>query len=345
MPESELLMPGWRSGRRQVNGLWLHVVEAGPRDGPLLVLLHGFPEFWWAWRHQIAPLAEAGFHVAAPDLRGYNLSDAPRGIGSYRLDLLVADVLALADGLGAGRFDLVGHDWGGVIAWATAARHPDRIGRLVVLDAPNPDLLGQALKHPTQALRSSYAAFFQLPLLPEALLGAFGFAGLRALMRGSARPDSFRPGDLDRYAAAWGQPGRLGAMLNYYRALRQRRRPPGARAHPARDAGAVGGKGRGAGTPCRPRRRGAVRRRAASGPARHDPLAASRGAGARHGRDPGLPEGAFVKDGRPRPGARSHRGPTRLSPRMRRMWCVPTKAGSSFSTSAIAAIASTPPGA
>lgn len=225
MPESELLMPGWRSGRRQVNGLSLHVVEAGPRDGPLLVLLHGFPEFWWAWRHQIAPLAEAGFHVAAPDLRGYNLSDAPRGIGSYRLDLLVADVLALADGLGAGRFDLVGHDWGGVVAWATAARHPDRIGRLVVLDAPNPDLLGQALRHPTQALRSSYAAFFQLPLLPEALLGAFGFAGLRALMRGSARPDSFRPGDLDRYAAAWGQPGRLGAMLNYYRALRQRRRP------------------------------------------------------------------------------------------------------------------------
>ena len=230
MSDSELLAPGWRSGSRQVNGLSLHVVEAGPGTGPLLILLHGFPEFWWAWRHQITPLAEAGFHVVAPDMRGYNLSDAPRGIGSYHLDLLVADVEALADSFGADRFDLVGHDWGGVIAWATAARHPGRIGRLVVLDAPNPDLLGRALRHPTQALRSSYAALFQLPLLPEALLSPLGFAGLRAMMRGSARSDTFRPGDLDRYATAWARPGRLGAMLNYYRALRRRRRP----AEPAR---------------------------------------------------------------------------------------------------------------
>ena len=230
MSDSGLLAPGWRPGRRQVNGLSLHVVEAGPETGPLLVLLHGFPEFWWAWRHQITPLAEAGFHVVVPDLRGYNLSDAPRGIATYHLELLVADVLALADSFGADRFDLVGHDWGGVIAWATAARHPGRIGRLVILDAPNPDLLGRALRHPTQALRSSYAALFQLPLLPEAMLRPLGFAGLRAMMRGSARPDTFRPGDLDRYATAWGQPGRLSAMLNYYRALRRRRRP----AEPAR---------------------------------------------------------------------------------------------------------------
>ena len=115
MSDSGFLAPGWCSGRRRVNGLSLHVVEAGPETGPLLVLLHGFPEFWWAWRHQITPLAEAGFHVVVPDLRGYNLSDAPRGIGSYHLDLLVADVLALADGFGTDRFDLVGHDWGGVI--------------------------------------------------------------------------------------------------------------------------------------------------------------------------------------------------------------------------------------
>ena len=230
MPDSDILRPGWRAGRRQADGLSLHVVEAGPETGPLLILLHGFPEFWWAWRHQITPLAEAGFHVVVPDLRGYNLSDAPRGIASYHLDLLVADVLALADSFGADRFDLVGHDWGGVIAWATAARHPGRIGRLVILDAPNPDLLGRALRHPTQALRSSYAALFQLPLLPEAMLRPLGFAGLRAMMRGSARPDTFRLGELDRYATAWGQPGRLSAMLNYYRALRRRRRP----AEPAR---------------------------------------------------------------------------------------------------------------
>lgn len=225
-----MLKPGWREEQRQVNGLSLHVVEAGPEDGPLVILLHGFPEFWWAWRHQIGPLAEQGFHVVAPDLRGYNLSDAPRRIADYRLDILVADVLALADSFGAARFDLVAHDWGGVVAWATAATHPDRIGRLIVMDAPHPDLPArQILRHPTQALRSSYVAFFQLPWLPELLLGSRDFAGLRAMMKGSARRGTFTPAALNRYAEAWGRPGRLRAMLNWYRALRHRRAPPAPR--------------------------------------------------------------------------------------------------------------------
>ena len=168
---------GWTGLRHAVNGLSLHVVEAGPADGPLLVLLHGFPEFWWAWRHQITPLAQQGYHVVVPDMRGYNLSDAPQDVASYDLDRLVADVVALADRHGAGRFHLVGHDWGGIVAWATAARHPDRLGRLVVMDAPHPDLWSrQILKHPTQALRSSYVAYFQTPRIPELTLGAFGFA-------------------------------------------------------------------------------------------------------------------------------------------------------------------------
>src|ERR1700712_1219392 len=107
-----LLQPGWTEGVRQVNGLSLHVVEAGPVDGPLLILLHGFPEFWWAWRNQITPLAEQGYHVVAPDMRGYNESEAPQEIAAYHLDTLVADVIALADGYGAGRFRLVGQDWG-----------------------------------------------------------------------------------------------------------------------------------------------------------------------------------------------------------------------------------------
>src|SRR4051812_16948218 len=172
-----LLQPGWTSGMRAVNGLSLHLVEAGPADGPLLILLHGFPEFWWAWRHQITPLAEQGYRVVAPDMRGYNQSDAPQDVASYRLDVLVADVLALADGFGAGRFRLVGHDWGGIVAWAVGASHPERLERLVVMGAPHPDLWArQALKHPTQALRSTYVALFQLPWLPEATLGALGFA-------------------------------------------------------------------------------------------------------------------------------------------------------------------------
>lgn len=217
---------GWTAGTRRVNGLLLHVVEAGPANGPLLILLHGFPEFWWGWRRQITPLAEQGYRVVVPDMRGYNRSEAPRDVAAYALDTLVADVAALADSYGADRFRLVGHDWGGIVAWGTGARHPGRLERLVVMDAPHPDLwASQMLKHPTQALRSTYVAFFQLPWLPEAALGARGFAGLRAAVLGSARTDAFKPGEIDRYVEAWSRPGSLTAMLNYYRALRGRRAP------------------------------------------------------------------------------------------------------------------------
>ena len=134
------------SSTRQVNGVSLHTVEAGPATGPLVILLHGFPEFWWAWRHQITPLAEHGFHIVAPDMRGYNLSQAPQEISAYRWPMLVADVLALADTFGADRFRLVGHDWGGVVAWGVGASHPERLEHLVVLNAPHPDLWrGEAL--------------------------------------------------------------------------------------------------------------------------------------------------------------------------------------------------------
>ncbi len=212
---------GWTQGRRRVGDVTLHVVEAGPADGPLLVLLHGFPEFWWAWRRQITPLARAGYHVVVPDMRGFGLSDAPQAVADYRIETLAADVVALADGFGDGRFRLVGHDWGGIVAWAVGALHPGRLDRLVVMDAPHPDVWArQARRHPTQALRSTYVALFQLPRVPEAVLGARGFAGLRAMMRASARPDTFAPGDLDRYAEAWARPGSLTGMLNYYRALR-----------------------------------------------------------------------------------------------------------------------------
>ena len=232
--DAALLRDGWRSGTRAASGVTLHVVEAGPADGPLVVLLHGFPEFWWAWRHQITPLAERGYHVVVPDMRGYNTSDAPEGVGAYHLDTLVADVLALADGYGAARFRLVGHDWGGIVAWWAGARHPERIERLVIMDAPHPDVWAhEAATHPTQALRSSYVAFYQLPWLPEATLGAFDFAGLRALAEATAQKDTFEPGALDRYAAAWAHPGSLTAMLNYYRALRDRERSdPPARVRP-----------------------------------------------------------------------------------------------------------------
>lgn len=132
-------------------------------------------------------------------------------------------MVALADAFGAERFHLVGHDWGAVIGWSVAAKHADRLSRVVLMDGPHPDVWGkQALTHPTQALRSTYVAFFQLPWMPEATLGAFDHAGLKAMMQGSAKPDTFEPGELDRYTEAWARPGSLTAMLNYYRALRRR---------------------------------------------------------------------------------------------------------------------------
>lgn len=216
-------MEGLTSTVRQVNGVALHTVEAGPADGPLVILLHGFPDFWWSWRGQIGPLAERGHRVVAPDMRGHNLSQKPPRVADYALDTLVADVTALADALGRRRFRLVGHDWGGVVAWWSAVRHPDRVERLAILNAPHPDTWArQALLHPSQALRSTYVALFQLPLLPELLLRAGRFAALRRALTASSRPGTFTEGDLDRYAEAWSQPGALTAMLNYYRALRLR---------------------------------------------------------------------------------------------------------------------------
>src|SRR5690606_24428568 len=202
---------GWTSGKRTVNGVSLHIVEAGPQDGPLVILLHGFPEFWWGWRHQISPLADAGYHLVAPDMRGYNRSERPAGIDAYRLETLTADVLGLADSFGANRFRLVGHDWGGVVAWDLAASHPGRLERLAVRNGPHPDLWFQVMKRSaTQAFRSSYAS---------------GFRVLRAMLERSSRNGTFTPDDLDRYVEAWSHPGALTAMLNYYRALRKRRLP------------------------------------------------------------------------------------------------------------------------
>lgn len=223
MSDEDLLRPGWRESVRRVNGLDLHVVEAGDNAAPTVILLHGLPEFWWAWRHQITPLADAGFHVVVPDMRGYNLSDAPQEVAAYTLDTLAADVIALADEIGADRFHLVGHDWGAVIGWWVGARYAARLDRMVLMDGPHPDVWGrQALTHPTQALRSTYVALFQIPWMPEAVLGGFDFAGLKAMVQASAKAGTFEAGVLDRYAEAWAHPGSLTAMLNYYRALRKR---------------------------------------------------------------------------------------------------------------------------
>jgi pimeloyl-ACP methyl ester carboxylesterase len=211
-----------------VGGISFSVQEAGPADGPLLILLHGFPESARAWRKILRPLGERGFHVLAPDMRGYGESDVPDGVDAYALDVLVTDVIGLADAFGAASFCLVGHDWGGIVAWAVAARHPERVRRLVILNAPHPDTMKTEMRtHPAQLLRSWYVGFFQIPGLPERLLAAFRYRALRRSLRRTSRPGSFDPGTIDAYVEEWKRPGRLTAMLAYYRALRIPREPLG----------------------------------------------------------------------------------------------------------------------
>ena len=198
----------------------LHAVAAGPKDGPVALLLHGFPEFWYSWHKQIEPLAAAGFRVIVPDQRGYNRSSKPRGVASYATPLLVSDVIAIADQLGEQRIFLAGHDWGAHVAWSTALLHPQRVAKLAVLNVPHPSVMRRYLKTNRRQLRRSwYIFFFQLPWLPELFFSAFDFRiGVRSLVR-SSRPGTFSPDDLALYRAAWFQPGAISAMINWYRAI------------------------------------------------------------------------------------------------------------------------------
>ena len=198
----------------------LHYVEAG--EGPLVLLLHGFPQFWYQWRYQMPALVEAGFRVVAPDMRGYNLSDKPPGVQAYRVELLARDVERLILACGEQKADVVGHDWGAIVAWIVAMRHPGRVGRLAILNVPHPARFPGGLLIPMQLLRSSYVFFFQIPRLPEAVIRADDFAFLRyALGRDPVRPGAFAAEDIERYVEAMAQPGALTATLNYYRALLQ----------------------------------------------------------------------------------------------------------------------------
>ncbi len=201
-------------------GIDLHAVAGGPEDGPVVVLLHGFPEFWYSWHRQIEPLAATGFRVIVPDQRGYNLSSKPVGVSSYAMPEVVSDVIAIADQLGQEKIFLAGHDWGAAVAWSAALLHPQRIAKLVVLNVPHPSVMRKFLStRPRQFLRSWYMFFFQLPWLPEALFSAFNYhIGARSLLR-SSRPGTFSAEDLAQYRLAWSQPGALTAMINWYRAL------------------------------------------------------------------------------------------------------------------------------
>lgn len=214
------MYPAYQSLFFQSDNVEIHAVTAGPRDGPVIVLLHGFPEFWYAWQRQIEPLAAAGFRVIVPDQRGYNMSGKPPGVAPYALPRLVSDVIAIADQLEHERIFLAGHDWGAAVAWSLAILHPQRVARLVILNVPHPSVMTRYLRtRPRQMLRSWYMFFFQIPSLPEAIFSARNFwLGTRTLLR-SSRSGTFSIADLEQYRAAWAQPGALTATINWYRAL------------------------------------------------------------------------------------------------------------------------------
>lgn len=202
------------------NGVTLHVTRAGPEAGPLLVLLHGFPEFGAAWHRYVEAFAQAGFRVLAPDQRGYNLSDKPPRVSDYGLDELSADVLGLIDSEGRKKAFLVGHDWGAAVVWWTAMRHPERVQRACTINVPHPEVMRDALLKGglRQKLKSAYMYYFQVPYLPERTFMRGGGRAQFAQMVRSAKPGTFSSANEAQYLEAWGQPEAPRAMLDWYRA-------------------------------------------------------------------------------------------------------------------------------
>lgn len=197
------------------NGVILHTALAGPENGEPVVLLHGFPDFWMAWRKQIEPLAKAGFRVIVPDQRGYNLSSKPLGARNYKVEILANDIIGLAKALGYDRFNLAGHDWGAAVSWAVALNHPLNIKKLAILNAPHPAVFHDFIrKNPGQMMRSWYMAFFQLPLFPELSIKRQMSKLANYVIPGLSEEEK------DMYYSAWRQKGALTGMVNWYRALR-----------------------------------------------------------------------------------------------------------------------------
>ena len=202
-----------------LSGIRLHAVTAGPKGGEVVVLLHGFPEFWRSWQNQMMPLAAAGYRVIALDQRGYNLSDKPTEVIDYRLDKLAGDVIALLDHIGVERAHIAGHDFGASVAWLLISCYPTRFSSAVILNVPHPRILQRKLKTSKQQRRKSwYMFFFQLPFLPEFWLRRKNFRAAVDLLVASSRNGTFTDSDLNAYRQAWSRPGALHAMINWYRA-------------------------------------------------------------------------------------------------------------------------------
>jgi len=201
------------------NGLDFHVASCGEGDR-LALFLHGFPECWYSWRHQLPLLAELGYRAWAPDLRGYGRSARPPRVEDYAVEALLDDIAGLIDASGCASVTLIGHDWGAILAWYFAMRKLRPIDRLVIMNVPHPAIFGRVMRSWKQLRRSWYAAFFQIPRLPEALMRAGDYRAIRqAFVQSAANPSRFSSDDLQVYRDSAAQPGALTAMLNYYRAM------------------------------------------------------------------------------------------------------------------------------
>lgn len=213
------LHPSIRTGQYldTAPGIRLHYASAGEPGAPLMLFLHGFPEFWYAWR-DVLPAFGGRWHAVAPDLRGFDLSSTPADVKAYRIDKLIGDVAAIIQQLGGGRCVLVAHDWGGAVAWSVAIARPDLVSKLVIVNAPHPIPFARALAHdPEQQAASQYMNFLRAPGSEEAL-AADGFAMLEAMLNKGVPARWFTPEVRQAYHANWGRPGALTGNVNYYRA-------------------------------------------------------------------------------------------------------------------------------
>ncbi len=212
-----MMKNSWNHSYQDLGDLTLHYVEKG--SGKLLIMLHGFPDFWYTWRHQITALSKT-YRVVAPDLRGYNKSDKPIGVDKYHTLILSQDITALIEALGESKAIIVGHDWGGAVAWNIAMMAPDYVEKLVILNCPHPIPLVEAFwgLRFRQLQKSWYIFLFQLMEGPEEVLSKNNYEALKKMLRESTRHNLFSEEELKKYVESWSQPGALTASINYYRA-------------------------------------------------------------------------------------------------------------------------------
>ena len=205
------------------NGVHLHTLCAGDPKNPLVVLLHGFPEFWKGWECQVDDLVKAGYYVVVPDQRGYNLSSKPLNMGDYRITNMVNDVIGLLDHLKRDKAYLAGHDWGAFVAWHCAILKPERFHKLNVVNVPHPQSFNWYYKNDKeQHKHSSYMRRFQIPYLPQRGMAKNNFELIGKMLQKGSNPGTFTDEDINAYKLAWNDPGTMNCQLNWYRAMFQR---------------------------------------------------------------------------------------------------------------------------